>query len=102
MIRQLGIGFAYLCIYTTPFQIFFFIWILITVFQTDYGILTLSTKTFLLDKLQFFHDWIYSWFWNDLLDLLWSLPAAIMATLKFIINTWLGFWLLPIAKRLNG
>ncbi|MBS66226.1 MAG: hypothetical protein CMD61_01660 [Gammaproteobacteria bacterium] len=99
MIRQLGIGFAYLCIYTTPLQIFFFIWILITVFQTDYGILTLSTKTFLLDKLQFFHDWIYSWFWNDWLNFWYQFPALIMVTIKAVFNTWLGFWILKKLKQ---
>ena len=45
--------------------------------------------------------WMYSWFWNDLLDFLWSLPAAIMVTLKLIINSWLGLWLLPKARKLN-
>lgn len=45
--------------------------------------------------------WVYSWFWNDLLDFLWSLPAAIMVTLKLIINSWLGLWLLPKARKLN-
>ena len=45
--------------------------------------------------------WVYSWFWNDLLDFLWSLPAAIMVTLKLVINSWLGLWLLPKARKLN-
>ena len=45
--------------------------------------------------------WMYSWFWNDLLDFLWSLPAAIMVTLKLIINSWLGLWFLPKAIILN-
>jgi uncharacterized membrane protein len=44
---------------------------------------------------------MYSWFWNDFLNFIWALPAAIMATLKLLVNTWLGFWLLPIAKKLN-
>jgi hypothetical protein len=44
---------------------------------------------------------MYSWFWNDFLNFIWELPAAIMVTLKLLINTWIGFWLLPIAKKLN-
>jgi hypothetical protein len=47
-------------------------------------------------------NWIYTWFWNSFLDFVWSLPAAIMITLKLIINSWLGFWLLPVANKLNG
>tara|TARA_B100001559_G_scaffold117355_1_gene98704 strand:+ start:1835 stop:1987 length:153 start_codon:yes stop_codon:yes gene_type:complete len=45
---------------------------------------------------------MYSWFWNDFLNFIWALPAAIMVTLKLLVNTWLGFWLLPIAKKLNN
>ena len=72
-------------------------------FSAEYSLLSFSTSEFLdLTFLKPIKTWIYSWFWNDFLDLVWSLPAAIMSTLKLIINTWLGFWLLPIAKRLNG
>ena len=66
--RSFGIGFAYLCIYTTPIQIFFIGWILSMIIQTEYGIFTLSTKIFLVEKLKFLHDWVYSWFWNAWLD----------------------------------
>ena len=54
-----------------------------------------------LTFLVYVKAWMYSWFWNDLLNFLWALPATIMVTLKLIISTWLGFWLLPIAKELN-
>jgi hypothetical protein len=43
---------------------------------------------------------MYSWFWNGFLNFVWSLPASIMVTIKLIVNTWLGLWLLPIAKDL--
>tara|TARA_B100001173_G_C15825351_1_gene478012 strand:+ start:90 stop:323 length:234 start_codon:yes stop_codon:yes gene_type:complete len=72
-------------------------------FSAEHSLLSFTTSEFFdLTFLKPIKTWFYTWFWNDLLDLLWSLPAAIMVTLKFIINTWLGFWLLPIAKRLNG
>ena len=54
-----------------------------------------------LTFLVYLKAWMYSWFWNDLLNFLWALPATIMVTLKLIISTWLGFWLLPIAQELN-
>jgi hypothetical protein len=38
---------------------------------------------------------------DDFLDVIWSLPAALMSLLKLIINTWLGIWLLSIARKLN-
>ena len=54
-----------------------------------------------LTFLVYIKAWMYSWFWNDLLNFLWAFPAAIMVSLKLIISTWLGFWLLPIAQELN-
>ena len=92
--RNFGIGFAYLCIYTTPIQIFFIGWILSMIIQTEYGIFTLSTKIFLVEKLKFLHDWVYSWFWNAWLDFWYQFPALIVAIFKTVFGTWLGFWLL--------
>ena len=92
--RSLGLGFAYLCIYTTPIQVGFIIWQLFIIFTTDYTFFNMSTKEFLVDNLKFLHAWIYSWFWNDLLDFLYQFPAVVMSTLKTVINYYLGFWLL--------
>ena len=92
--RSLGLGFAYLCIYTTPIQVGFIVWQLFIIFTTDYTFLSMSTKEFLVDNLKFLHDWIYSWFWNDFLDFFYQFPAVVMSTLKTVINYYLGFWLL--------
>tara|TARA_Y100000768_G_scaffold365953_1_gene327698 strand:- start:2133 stop:2429 length:297 start_codon:yes stop_codon:yes gene_type:complete len=97
--RQIGLGFAYLCIYTTPIQIAFIIWQLIIIFTSDYTFLNLSTKEFLVDNLKFFHDWIYSWFWNAALDFFYQFPAIVMTSLKTVINYYLGFWLLDKCKQ---
>ena len=96
--RSLGLGFAYLCIYTTPIQVGFIIWQLFIIFTTDYTFLDMSTKEFLVDNLKFLHDWIYSWFWNAYLDFWWQFPAFIMLTLKTILSTWLGFYLVKKFK----
>ena len=96
--KNLGIGFAYFCIYTTPIQIFFFCWMLIVIFQTDYGFMTLSTKVFLVENLKFLHDWIYSWFWNAFLDFFYQFPAVVMSIIKTVVNYYLGFWLLDKLK----
>ena len=64
--------------------------------------MTFSTSDFLeLTFLKPIKVWMYSWFWNSFLNFVWSLPASIMVTVKLIVNTWLGLWLLPIAKDLN-
>lgn len=96
--RSLGLGFAYLCIYTTPIQVGFIIWQLFIIFTTDYTFLDMSTKEFLVDNLKFLHDWIYSWFWNVFLDFFYQFPAVVMSTLKTVVNYYLGFWLLAKFK----
>lgn len=92
--RSFGLGFAYVCIYTTPIQVGFIIWQLFIIFTSDYTFFNMSTKEFLIDNLKFLHDWVYSWFWNDLLDFFYQFPAVIMSTLKTVVNYYLGFWLL--------
>ena len=92
--KGLGLGFGYFCIYTTPIQLFLLGWILLYIFQTPYGFLDLSSKIFLKQNLEFFHDWIYSWFWNAFLDFFYQFPAVVMSALKTVVNYYLGFWLL--------
>jgi len=92
--RSLGLGFAYLFIYTAPIQVGFIIWQLFIVFTTDYTFFNMSTKEFLVDNLKFLHDWIYSWFWNAFLDFFYQFPAVVMSTLKTVVNYYLGLWLL--------
>jgi len=96
--RSLGLGFAYLCIYTTPIQVGFIIWQLFIIFTTDYTLFNMSTKEFLVDNLKLLHDWVYSWFWNALLDFFYQFPAVMMSTLKTFVNYYLGFWLLDKFK----
>ena len=100
--NKLLLWFAYFLVITTPFQILFCIWVYSFLFYSEYSLLTFSTSDF-MDQTILVHVklWMYSWFWNNLLDFLWSLPAAIMVTLKLIINSWLGLWLLPKARILN-
>jgi len=103
LVAKFLLWFAYFLIVTTPIQIFFCLWVYSFLFSAEYNLLNFSTSEF-LDKtfLIYIKVWIYSWFWKDLLDFIWGLPAGIMVTLKLLINTWLGFWLLPIAKKLNS
>jgi len=92
--RTFALAIAYVCIYTTPIQALFIVWLSWIIVNSDYTILSMSTKEFLLDNLTFLHDWMYSWFWNNWLDFWWQFPAIIMALVKALINTWLGLWIL--------
>ena len=100
--NRLLLWFAYFLIVTTPIQIAFCLWIFFYLMGPDYSFFSFSTSEFMdLTILKYLKPWIYSWLWNDFLDFIWSLPAALMSLLKLIINTWLGIWLLPIARKLN-
>lgn len=96
--NKVGLYFAYILIYTSPIQVGFILWQLWIVLNSDYTFFGLSTKEFLIDNLKFLHDWIYSWFWNVLLDFFYQFPALVMTTLKLVVNTWLGYWLLEKFK----
>jgi len=92
--NKAGLYFAYILIYTSPIQVGFILWQLWIVITSDYTFFGLSTKEFLVDNLKFLHDWIYSWFWNALLDFFYQFPAVVLSTLKTVINYYLGLWLL--------
>ena len=52
--RGLAIGFAYLCIYTTPIQIFFIGMDAFYDFQTEYGIFTFKHQNIFSRKAKIF------------------------------------------------
>ena len=102
LVNKALLWFAYFLVFTTPIQIFFCLWVYSFLFSNEYSLFTFSTSDFMsLTFLIHIKVWMYSWFWNDFLNFIWALPAAIMVTLKLLINTWIGFCLLPIAKKLN-
>tara|TARA_B110000444_G_scaffold260509_1_gene307772 strand:- start:1489 stop:1791 length:303 start_codon:yes stop_codon:yes gene_type:complete len=94
-------GFAYLCIWSTPFQIAFIIWGLWIVSTSNYTVISLTNFEFFKNYLTFIlaiFNWLYGWFWNPLLDFVLSLPMVIHQSIKAIFSTWLGLWIL---KKLN-
>tara|TARA_B100001996_G_C18219843_1_gene423269 strand:- start:7 stop:315 length:309 start_codon:yes stop_codon:yes gene_type:complete len=101
--KKFLIFFAYLCIYTTPIQIGFLFWIAWIIFSTDYTLLSLSTDEFLTENLLILKEFVFKYLslLKPIYDFFWQFPAIIMIVIKTIISTWLGFWLLPIAKELN-
>jgi len=95
--RSLLKVFAYICIWTTPFQVACVLWGIGIVSVTNYSILSLSNIEFITNYLGFFLpviDWAYTWIWNVLLDWVLSLPMVLHQALKAIITTWLGLWML--------
>jgi len=95
---------AYICLWTTPFQVAFILWGIGIVIVTDYSILSLSNIEFFtnyLGFLLFIIEWAYTWFWNAFLDWVFSLPFIIHQAIKAIVSTWLGFWILKNVKKVG-
>ena len=93
--------FAYIQIGTTPFQALFAGWGLVIVVSTDHTIMSLTQLEFFAHYIPFvmlYIDWVYTWFWNDLLDLVLALPIVLIQSFEAVFTTWLGFWIL---KKLN-
>ena len=89
--------FAYICIWTIPFQIALVLWGIGIVAVTDYSIFSLSNIEFIRNYLGFLLpiiEWAYTWFWIASLDWVFSLPVILHQTVKAIVTTWLGLWIL--------
>lgn len=89
--------FAYICIWTTPFQIALVVWGVGIVAVTDYSILSLSNIEFITNYLGFLLpivEWAYAWFWIAFLDWVLSLPIILHQAVKAIVSTWLGLSIL--------
>ena len=101
--KKFLMGIAYLCIYTTPIQIGFLFWIAWIIFSTEYTLLSLSTDEFLTENLLILKEFVFKYLslLKPIYQFFWQFPAIIISVIKTVINTWLGFWLLPIAKELN-
>ncbi|MFP6656329.1 MAG: hypothetical protein VCB25_11940 [Myxococcota bacterium] len=95
-------GFAYICIWSTPFQIGFCLWALGIVMSTDASLFSLTNDVFFADYLPLVHRVVkplaYLILPNALADILWSIPIAIHSLFKAVTSTWLGFWIL---KKIN-
>ena len=99
------IMFAYLCIWTTPLQIIFIIWGLVIVFNTELTILSLSNEVFLSENLPRFYSLVKAiWYFvlpDGLASWLLAFSFTIHMLVKGIFSTWLGWWLLPVAKNMK-
>ena len=101
--KGLLLAIAYVSIWSTPVQVGIVLWALGVLFTTDVSVLSLTNHAFLSHYLPFLHavvKAVLSVFPDDFADFIWSLPIVFHASLKAIVGTWLGLWLLPIAKRM--
>lgn len=95
------IGYFLLCVSTI--ELLFIIWVLGYIWISDWTLWGLSFDAFWREQLTpiyFIKVWLYSWFWNDLLNLFFVfLPAVVFLTIRTTITTVLGVWALSASKR---
>ncbi len=79
------------------------IWILVYIWNSDWSLWSLSINDFWREQLSaiyFIKEWLYSWFWNDLLNFFFVfLPAIVFMGVRTTVTTVLGFWSLAVAKE---
>ena len=79
------------------------IWLLLYVWNSEWALWDISMNDFWREQLSaiyFVKEWLYSWMWNNLLDLfLVILPAIVFLGIRTTTTTILGFWSLALAKK---
>ncbi len=95
------LGYFLFCASSVELLILF--WVLVFIAISDWSLWSLSFDIFWREQLSaiyFIKEWLYSWFWNDFLNLFFVfLPAVVFLTLRTTITTVLGFWALAASKR---
>jgi len=95
------LGVFLLCASSLELLILF--WVLVYIAISDWSLWSLSFDVFWREQLSaiyFVKEWLYSWFWNDVLNFFFVfLPAVVFLTLRTTITTVIGFWALAASKR---
>lgn len=94
---------GYLLLFVSFIESVFLIWILAYIWISPWTLWSLSFDAFWREQLTFIYFikvWLYSWLWNDLLNLLFVfLPAVVFLSLRTTFTTVLGFWALSASRR---
>ena len=95
--------FGYILIGGGIIEFFFIVWILVIIWTSDQATLGLSFDAFWREQLSaiyFIKEWLYTWFWNDLLDFAFVyMPALVFLSIRTTITSALGVWALAASKR---
>ena len=95
--------FGYFLLGASSVELLILFWVLVYIAISDWSLWSLSFDDFWREQLSaiyFIKEWLYSWFWNDLLNLFFVfLPAVVFLALRTTITTFLGFWALAASKR---
>ena len=94
---------AYFLLVISTIETVFIIWVVGYALSSDWTLWSLSFNDFWKEQLSaiyFIKEWIYTWFWNDFLDLLFVfLPAVVFLGIRTTFTTVLGFWALTVSRK---
>ncbi len=94
---------GYFLIGVSTIEALFIVWVLTYIWSSDQVSWGLSFDAFWREQLSaiyFIKEWLYSWFWNDLLNLLLVyLPALLFLSIRTTITSVVGIWALAASKR---
>ncbi len=94
--------FGYYLIFTSTIELLFLFWVLGYIAVSDWSLWGLSTVDFWREQLAavyFVKEWLYSWFWNDLLNFFWVfLPAVVFLGVRTTITSIFGLWALRASR----
>lgn len=95
--------FGYFMLFVSTIELILLAWVLVVVATSEWTLLSLSIDDFWreqLSALYFIKEWLYSWFWNDFLNIFFVfLPAVVFLTIRTVLTTFLGMWALAASKR---
>lgn len=94
---------AYFLLVISTIETVFIVWVVGYALSSDWTLWSLSFNDFWKEQLSaiyFIKEWIYTWFWNDFLDLLFVfLPAVVFLGIRTTFTTVLGFWALAVSRK---
>jgi len=91
-----------LLLFVSAVETILIIWILIFVWNSGWPLWELSFNDFWQEELMliyFIKEWMYTWLWNDLLNLIFVfLPAVVFLALRTVFTTVIGIWFLKLSQ----
>ena len=95
--------YGYFFIIISFIELLILFWILVYVAVSDWSLWGLSFGDFWREQLSaiyFIKEWLYTWVWNDILDLfLEIIPAVVVLVFRTTLTTILGFWALASSRK---
>jgi hypothetical protein len=98
--------YGYFFIIISFIELLILFWVLVYVAVSDWSLWGLSFGDFWREQLAaiyFIKEWLYTWLWNDILDLfLEIIPAVVILAFRTTLTTILGFWVLASSRKKPG